>query len=146
MSSMKKNGRFMFGVGGVALVVTYLMWTGISDSMLYYVTPAELIASLDTDPTVRDMGLQVAGKLVPGTYQQVGEGNVHRFTVADFDDPAVTFTVEYAGTLPDLFRPNDPDVEVVVKGRVGEGDVFVASSLLTKCGSRYEASDEVLAG
>jgi cytochrome c-type biogenesis protein CcmE len=143
---MKKNGRFVFGVAGVALVVTYLMWTGISDSMMYYITPAELVASMETDETVRDVGLQVAGKLVPGTYSRVEGRNVHRFIVADFDDEAVTFPVEFAGTLPDLFRPDDPDVEVVVKGRLAEDGVFVATYVLTKCGSRYEASDEVLAG
>lgn len=146
MSAMKKNGRFVFGVAGVALVVTYLMWTGISDSMMYYITPAELVASMETDETVRDVGLQVAGKLVPGTYSRVEGRNVHRFIVADFDDEAVTFPVEFAGTLPDLFRPDDPDVEVVVKGRLAEDGVFVATYVLTKCGSRYEASDEVLAG
>jgi cytochrome c-type biogenesis protein CcmE len=142
---MKKNGRFLFGVAGVALVVTYLMWTGISDSMVYYITPAELMASADDDESVRNVGLQVAGRLVPGSYQG-GHGDPHRFTVADFDVPGVTFPVEFVGSLPDTFRPDEPDVEVVGKGRMRDDGVFVATSVLTKCGSRYEASDEVLAG
>lgn len=145
MSAMKKNGRFVFGVAGVALVVTYLMWTGVSESMMFYVTPAELAASIDageSDPAAR---LQVAGELVPGTYSPAGQ-NVHRFTMADLEDPDVTMTVEYVGTLPDLFRPDEPEVQVFVKGSMGEDGVFRADHLLTKCASRYEASDEVLAG
>jgi cytochrome c-type biogenesis protein CcmE len=146
MSAKKKNGRFLFGVAGVAGVVTYLMWTGISDSMMYYVTPVELMASLEQDESVREVSLQVAGKLVPGTH--VGEhGNTHRFLVADFERADVTIPVEFTGTLPDTFRPNEPDVEVVAKGRLREDGVFVATSVLTKCGSRYEASEaDALAG
>jgi hypothetical protein len=30
-----KNGRFFVGLVGVALVVTYLVWTGINDTMVY---------------------------------------------------------------------------------------------------------------
>jgi cytochrome c-type biogenesis protein CcmE len=141
---MKKNGRFLFGVAGVALVVTYLMWTGISDSMMYYITPAEMMAQAQSDKSLHDVGLQVAGHLVPNTYQNVG--TTHRFTVSDLEKPDVTFTVEYVGTLPDTFRPAEPDVQVVVKGRLREDGVFTATSVLTKCGSRYEASDEVLTG
>jgi cytochrome c-type biogenesis protein CcmE len=141
----KKNGRFLFGVAGVAAVVTYLMWTGVSDSMMYYITPAEMMAQVKEDATLHDMGLQVAGRLVPNTYTRV-QGTTHRFTVSDMDKADVTFTVEYVGTLPDTFVPDRSDVEVVVKGRLREDGVFVANTLLTKCGSRYEASDEVLAG
>ena len=143
---MKKNGRFLFGVAGVAMVVTYLMWTGISDSMTYYITPSEMVAKAETDQSLHEMGLQVAGKLVPGSYH--GElGNKHIFTVADLEKPDVTFTVVYQGTLPDTFRPNEPDVQVVVTGRLQADGTFAATKVLTKCGSRYEASDEkVLAG
>jgi cytochrome c-type biogenesis protein CcmE len=50
--------------------------------------------------------------------------------------------VEYEGLLPDTFTD---DTEVVLEGRFGEDQVFQASTLLTKCGSRYEASPEELA-
>ena len=44
---MKENGKFFVGLGGVALVVTYLIWTGVSESMLYYLTPVELMARVE---------------------------------------------------------------------------------------------------
>jgi cytochrome c-type biogenesis protein CcmE len=130
---------------GVALVVTYLMWTGVRESMLYYITPAELMAQVDEDPSLRERGLQVSGWLVPNTYER-SQGTTHRFTVSDKDKTEITFPVEYVGTVPDTFRPNEPDVEVVMKGRLREDGVFVATEVITKCGSRYEAADEVLTG
>ena len=50
-----KNGRFFVGLVGVAAVVGWLMWTGISDSMVYYLTPVELIerGSRRTRPSTR---------------------------------------------------------------------------------------------
>ena len=41
-----KNGRFMVGLVGVAAVVTYLIWTGVSETMVYYLTPVELMAKV----------------------------------------------------------------------------------------------------
>ena len=40
---MKRNGRFAIGLVGVAAVVSYLVWTGVSETMVYYLTPVELM-------------------------------------------------------------------------------------------------------
>jgi cytochrome c-type biogenesis protein CcmE len=138
-----KNGRFYVGLTGVALVVTYLVWTGISDSMVYYLTPTELVAKVADDPTFHSVGVKVSGKVVPGTYRQGDEDLTHLFTVHDIEHTDVTFPVVYKGLLPDTFTD---DVEVVLEGRFGEDQVFQANTLLTKCGSRYEAAPEELAG
>jgi cytochrome c-type biogenesis protein CcmE len=132
-----KNGRFTVGLVGVALAVTYLVWTGLSDTMMYYLTPTELLAKVDEDPSFKDLGVRVGGKLVPDSYRK-GEGEfVHRFQVMDIDDPEVTFEVEYRDILPDTFYGED--VQVVVEGRFDGEGVFQATTVLTKCGSRYEA-------
>ncbi len=136
-----KNGRFFVGLVGVALVVTYLVWTGISDTMVYYLTPTELMAKVDEDPSFRSVGVKVSGKVVPGTYRQ-GDGEiVHLFQVHDIENPEVSFPVRYENVLPDTF--ND-EIEVVLEGRFGQDGVFLAKTLLTKCGSRYEATPEDL--
>lgn len=67
---------------------------------------------------------------------------MHVFTVHDLEHTDVTFTAMYTGILPDTFTD---ETEVVLEGRFGEDQVFQASTLLTKCGSRYEASPEELA-
>ena len=59
-----KNGRFFVGLVGVSLVVTYLVWTGVSDSMVYYLTPTELMAKVAEDPAFHSVGVKVSGKVV----------------------------------------------------------------------------------
>jgi len=138
-----KNGRFFVGLVGVALVVSYLVWTGISDTMVYYLTPTELLAKVDEDPSFRTVGVKVSGRVVSGTYRQ-GEGElVHHFRVQDIEHADVTFPVVYEDVLPDTFTD---EIEVVLEGRFGEDGVFQAKTLLTKCGSRYEATPEELSG
>ncbi len=140
---MLKHGRFMVGLVGVAAVVTYLVWTGVSDTMVYYLTPAELIAKVADDPTFTEVGVKVSGKVIPGTYEKVSGELLHRFRVRDLADESITFVVEYRDALPDTFTD---DVEVVLEGRLDAAGTFQANTVLTKCGSRYEASPEDLAG
>jgi cytochrome c-type biogenesis protein CcmE len=140
---MKKHGRFMVGLVGVAAVVTYLVWTGVSETMVYYLTPAELMAKVADDPTFTEVGVKVSGKVIPGTYERVQGELLHRFEVRDLADESVTFPVEFRDALPDTFAE---DVEVVLEGRMNAQGVFQANTLLTKCGSRYEAAPEDLAG
>lgn len=140
---MKIHGRFMVGLVGVAAVVTYLVWTGVSETMVYYLTPAELMAKVSDDPTFKDMGVKVSGKVVPGSYSRVPGELLHRFQVHDLADESQTFWVEFRDALPDTFTEES---EVVIEGRLDADGVFQATTLLTKCGSRYEAAPEDLAG
>jgi cytochrome c-type biogenesis protein CcmE len=140
---MKKNGRFMVGLVGVATVVTYLIWTGVSETMVYYLTPVELMERVEADPTFRDVGVKVSGQVVKGSYQRVEGQLLHTFLVHDLADNSVTFPVEFRDALPDTFTD---EVEVVLEGRLRADGVFEATTMLTKCGSRYEAAPEDLAG
>ena len=139
---MRNNGRFMVGLVGVAAVVSYLMWTGVSETMVYYLTPVELMARVEVDPTFYDLGLKVSGQVVPGTYERVQGELLHTFRVRDLVDESITFPVEFRDALPDTFTD---EVEVVLEGRLRPDGVFEAVTLLTKCGSRYEAAPEDLA-
>jgi len=136
-----KHGRFMVGLVGVAAVVSYLVWTGVSETMVYYLTPTELMAKVEADPSFRDMGVKVSGRVIPGTYERVEGQLLHRFQVKDLEEESATFWVEYRDALPDTFTD---DVEVVLEGRLDGEGVFQATTLLTKCGSRYEAAPEDL--
>jgi cytochrome c-type biogenesis protein CcmE len=141
---MKQNGRFMVGLVGVAAVVTYLVWTGVNDTMMYYLTPSELVTKVEADPSFRQMGVKVSGRLLPGSHQKV-DRLVHQFVVHDIEHEDVQFTVEYRDVLPDTFT-DSPDmmVDVVLEGRFREDGVFLATTVLTKCGSRYEAAPEAM--
>ena len=140
---MNKNGRFMVGLVGVAAVVTYLIWTGVSQTMVYYLTPVELMARVEADPTFHEVGVKVSGQVIKGSYARVQGELLHTFLVMDLVDESVTFPVEWRDALPDTFTA---EVEVVLEGRMRADGVFEATTMLTKCGSRYEASPEDLAG
>lgn len=138
-----RNGRFFVGLVGVGAVVAYLMWTGISESMVYYLTPSELLARIEADPAFRQVGVKVSGRVVEGSWERpVGGGAVHEFAVADLEDPETVFSVRYEDVLPDTFNDR---AEVVLEGSFGPDGVFRAHTVLTKCGSRYEAAKEELA-
>jgi cytochrome c-type biogenesis protein CcmE len=136
-----KHGRFMVGLVGVAAVVSYLIWTGVSETMVYYLTPSELLARVQADPSFRNVGVKVSGKVVKGSYERVEGQLLHKFRVEDLQDTSITFPVEYRDVLPETFTD---DADVVLEGRLGADGVFRATTLLTKCGSRYEAAPEDL--
>lgn len=58
------------------------------------------------------------------------------FTLIDKDDAAKTMLVQYRGTVPDTFKPG---VEVIVEGGMAaDKHAFGATSLMTKCPSKYQ--------
>lgn len=136
-----KNPRFVVGLVGVAAVVSYLMWTGVNDSMVYYMTPAELLERIEADPAFGDIGVKVSGRVVEGTWER-SPGPAHEFRVADLEDSSVVFSVRYEDVVPDTFNDR---AEVVLEGKFDAEGVFEARTVLTKCGSRYEAAKEDLA-
>ena len=141
--TMKSNVRFLGAIGGVSLVVGYLIWTGVTETMTYYLTPIELINRVEEDPTFHQVGVKVSGRLEKDSWSRDSDELLHYFTVADLEDESVRFSVEYRDILPDTF--NDQELQdVVLEGRFREDGVFDATVVLTKCGSRYEATPEEL--
>lgn len=137
---MRRDRRFFIGMTGVAAVVGYLMWTGVSDTMVYYLTPSELLAKVAEDSSYHEVGLKVSGQVLAGSHETLpGQALHHRFVVTDLEQPDVSFVTEYVGILPDTFVD---EVEVVIEGRFRPDGVFQAELVLTKCGSRYEAMPE----
>jgi len=136
---MNRDRRFFAGLVGVAAVVTYLVWTGISSTMMYYVTPSELYARVAANPELVNTGIRVSGNVVSGSYDQATGQLLHTFEVQDPDHPEVRLTVEFRHPLPDTFSD---EAEVVMEGRYRADGIFEATEVLTKCGSRYEAMPE----
>jgi cytochrome c-type biogenesis protein CcmE len=137
----RPNPRFYVGLVGVTLVITYLIWTGVSQTMVYYLTPTEFMERIDEDPTFREVGVKVSGRLVLNSYEKLGM-NQHRFRITDLKDPSTVMVVEYFDALPDTFNDQMPDTEVVAEGLLRDDGTFEANLVLTKCGSRYEAAPE----
>lgn len=129
------NARAKFLVGGALVLVTvgYLMATGIKETGVYYLTPSELAGKVETDRSIYDMGLKVGAKVVPGTIERDVASQTITFRMTDGTH---SFPVVYRGLAPDTFTD---EADVVVEGRLQRDGTFRATTLLAKCGSRYEA-------
>jgi len=129
---MKPRTKFLIGGALVLGVAGYLMATSINDTGVYYMTPTELTAKLQADPSFVNAGVKVGARVVPGSVQRAAGGKEYAFRVTD---GAHTFPVVYRGIAPDTFTDS---VDVVVSGRMGTDGTFQATELLAKCASRYE--------
>lgn len=136
---MKKQRKFLVGGATVAALVGYLMVTGMKDSMVYYHTPAELLVKTSQDPTYAERGLKVGGRVLPGSVHFDQRTLDLRFTIVDIETGTSQFPVHYNGPLPDTFQEGR---DVVIEGKMAAAGTFEATTVLTKCGSRYEAGAE----
>ena len=133
---MKPRTKFLIGGALVLGVAGYLMASSIKDTGVYYMTPTELTAKLQADPSFVNAGVKVGARVVPGSVQRAAGGKEYAFRVTDGSS---TFSVVYRGIAPDTFTDS---VDVVVAGRMGTDGTFQATELLAKCASRYENAPE----
>ena len=129
---MKARSKFLVGGFLILSSVGYLMASGIRDTAVYFLTPTELSEKVSADPTFYDVGIKVGANVVPGSIQRDVATQTIRFNVTDGQ---VTYPVVYRGLPPDTFTDS---VEVVVEGRLQQDGVLHATTVLAKCGSRYE--------
>jgi cytochrome c-type biogenesis protein CcmE len=130
---MQPKHKFLAGAALITASVGYLMVSGVRDTGVYFLTPVELAQRVATDTTIHSVGVRMGARVVSGSIRR----DVATQTVYfDVSDGAQTYPVVYRGLPPDTF---DGDVDVVVEGRLSKDGVFHATSLLAKCGSRYEA-------
>ncbi|MGH7657761.1 MAG: cytochrome c maturation protein CcmE [Gemmatimonadales bacterium] len=133
---MKPGTRFALGATVIVLAVGYLMFEGVKQTGTYFLTPTELATRVSNDPGFRNVGVKMGARVVPGSIRRNPDARQISFKVTD---GAQTYPVSYHGLAPDTFT-DQQDIEVVVEGRLDAENVFQATTLLAKCGSRYEAT------
>ncbi|GBD26092.1 Cytochrome c-type biogenesis protein CcmE [bacterium HR30] len=135
---MRRKARFGFAALVLVGVVTYLMYVGVRETAVYYIT-------VDEFATRRDMlagqGVRVAGRVTPGSVQRrmTPRGEEVWFELGEFkDDGQATPVVRvfYVGVVPDMFR-DEGGSDVIVEGQY-DGSVLRAQTVLTSCPSKYE--------
>jgi len=130
---LKGKLKFIIAISVIALTVSYLVYGGVKDTMVYYLTVEELKAQV---PTVYDSRVRVSGTVVPGTIIKDTDGSI----VFQITDGAQMVDVAYEGIIPDIFAD---DVEAVVEGVYAKNNVFEADILLAKCPTKYESTDSL---
>ncbi len=133
---MKAKYKFLFGAVLVAGTVGFLMTSGIKETGVYFLTPTELAAKVAVDPSFHDVGVKMGARVVHGSITR----NVGTQTITfQVTDGTQTYPVVYRGLAPDTFTD---DVDGVVEGRLEPDGTFRATTLLAKCGSRYETTPQ----
>lgn len=116
----------------IILIVTgYLIFTGIRDTMTYYLTVPEVLAKQPGQLTETQ---KVDGIITPGSVQWDPKTLNLSFKLAD-KAASTSLTVHYRGVVPDSFKPGE---ELIVEGVYQGNGVFFASALMPKCASKYE--------
>ena len=73
---MKPRTKFLIGGGLVLGVAGYLMASSISETGVYYLTPTELAAKMQADPTFTNAGVKVGARVVAGSVEGAVAGAV----------------------------------------------------------------------
>jgi len=110
-------------------VIGYLVYTGVRDTMVYYLTVTELVQNGSQSP---DGGVRVGGMVLEGSVVWDPKDLKLSFTMGD--DGGATLPVVYQGVVPDSFKPGR---EVIIEGIYTNGK-FAASQIMPTCPSKYE--------
>jgi len=125
--------KIIVGVFVIILALVLLIYSGMKDTSLYYLTVPELHAQ--GDEIVRQ-GVRVSGDVVPGSIDWNPSAVELRFTMHEAGD---TLRVFHKGLMPDQLAEAQ---QVVVEGHLDSTGIFQATTLMTKCPSKYEAESE----
>ncbi len=128
---MRGKFKFIVPIFVIVSLIGWLVFAGIKDSMVYYITVDELLESV---PEVYDSKVRVSGTVVHGSIRNDVDDSL-RFEIADGQGKV---GVEYSGVIPDIFTDG---VEAVVEGTLSEENVFKADLLLAKCPTKYESEE-----
>jgi len=127
---MKKKLTIFFALIIVA-GLGYLLWGGLEENLVYFVTPTELAAKGEgaIGNPVRLGGMVVVGSI---------ESEKNRTTFKIKDEKNSTSVVTYV-TPPQMFQE---EIGVVVEGSLQRDGTFLADRLMVKHGNEYRPPKE----
>ena len=113
----------------ILLVIGYLIYTGLRDTMVFYLTVSEVMAKSPDDLTDTQ---KVGGIVTAGSVQWDPKMLKLSFKL---EDQQANLVVNYSGVVPDSFKPG---TEVIVEGKYRGDGSFWATTIMPKCASKYE--------
>jgi cytochrome c-type biogenesis protein CcmE len=125
---MRRRVKFLAGGLVIVAALAYLVWAGVSQSVVYFVTPSEL----GTAP-VPGKAYRLGGMVQPGTLAWDPKSLDLRFALSD---GRAAVPVRHRGTPPDLFAEARG---AVVEGTWSRDGYFQATTILAKHSEEYKA-------
>ncbi len=131
-ATVKVGGKLKFLIGGLIIlgVIVYVTVSSFQSNAIYYLTLPELNAQR---AAMINQPLRLNAPLDKTSIQFDDKSLVLKF---DLKDGNLVQPVVYKGVKPDTFEQGE---SVVAEGKLGADGVFVASTLLVKCPSKYES-------
>jgi cytochrome c-type biogenesis protein CcmE len=108
----------------------YLIYGGLDDNLVYFLTPSELMAKGDS---ASGKPVRLGGMVVPGTVKWDAKALDLRFTLTDTKGK---IDVQSQKAPPQMFREGQG---VIVEGKLGKNGVFQSTSLMVKHSNEYKA-------
>ena len=125
---MSRRGKFAAGGLVIVAAIVYLIWAGVSQSVVYFVTPTELLAAPVPSKTYR-----LGGLVQPGSLKWEPKSLDLFFSLSD---GKASVDVRHKGAPPDLFGEGRG---AVVEGAWTKDGYFKASLILAKHSEEYKA-------
>ncbi|MBI1815512.1 MAG: cytochrome c maturation protein CcmE [Deltaproteobacteria bacterium] len=131
---MTRKKRFLIGAALLVGSVAYLVYAGVRESSVYYLTIEEFLVKKES---LTGEGVRVAGRVRAGSIDKktTTAGTDLRFVLGDFQKEGGV-PVQYTGILPDMFGEGR---DVIVEGKYTRDGVLRAQTVMTSCPSKYEA-------
>lgn len=111
----------------------YLIWGGLGSNLVYFLTPAELLARGDA---AYETPVRLGGQVVPGSINWDAEALDLRFQVSDGSEQ---LEVRSTGAPPAMFRDT---MGVIVEGSLDRSGVFHSTNLMVRHSNEYKAPPE----
>jgi cytochrome c-type biogenesis protein CcmE len=110
------------------MVIGYLIYTGLRDTMIFYLTVSEVMAQ----PLELSQTQKVGGFVNSDSVRWDPKTLKLSF---ELEDQQSRLIVSYSGVVPDSFKPG---AEVIVEGTYRGNGSFQATTIMPKCASKYE--------
>lgn len=125
---MKRNAKFLAGGAVIAVALAYMIYAGVTQSAVYFITPSELRAA-----PVAGKAYRLGGMVERGSVRWNPASLGLAFTLSD---GRASVPVRHRGTPPDLFGEGRG---AVVEGTWSPDGYFKASLILAKHSENYTA-------
>lgn len=128
---MRRGAKFIWGGVIIVAALAYLIYAGVSQSLVYFVTPSELRVQ-----PIAGKAYRLGGMVAPGSLKWERRSLDLSFTLTDGQ---ASVPVRHKGTPPDLFAEGRG---AVVEGTWSGEGYFRASMILAKHSEEYMAPTE----
>ena len=126
---MKRRRLWMLaGLVAIGGAIAFLIAGGLSENMVYFLTPSELEARAES---VVDAPLRLGGQVKPGSVRWDAESRELRFVIAD---EGAEIEVRSVGAPPAMFAENQG---VVVEGSYASDGFFHSTNVMVKHSNEY---------